>query len=113
MHDFAPLAEVKWCHMVSYNQGTNVFRHRLGEKATSDLLRLLAHPEEAPSGNVLPYETNGYRRTIPENARCAPGPPSPFHGDCNGDCNGDAGPRLLWTGRSFLTGGLPRGLGFG
>ena len=69
VHDFAPLAEVKFCHLLSYNVGTNVFRHRIGERQTADLLRLLAYPEEAPQDNALPYETNGYRRTIPENPK--------------------------------------------
>ena len=69
VHDFAPLAESKFCHLVQYNAGTNVFRHRLAEKETHSLLRLLAHPEEAPRDNALPYETNGYRRSIPENPK--------------------------------------------
>jgi len=69
VHDFKPIAESKFCHLVAYNAGTNVFRHRLGEKETHALLRLLAHPEEAPKENVLPYETNGYRRSIPENPK--------------------------------------------
>ena len=69
MHDFPPLAENKFCHLLSYNAGTNVFRHRLGEKQTSDLLQLLAHPADAPKDNVLPYETNGYKQTIPHNPK--------------------------------------------
>ena len=68
LYDFAPLDEAKFCHLVSYNAGTNTFRHRLGEKETNALLHLLANPEQAPT-NVLPYETNGYRRSIPENPR--------------------------------------------
>ena len=44
-------------------------RSRLAEKETHSLLRLLAHPEEAPRDNALPYETNGYRRSIPENPK--------------------------------------------
>ena len=51
-----------------YNAGTNIFRHKLGERETRALLELLAHPELAPV-NVLPYETNGYKRSIPENPK--------------------------------------------
>jgi hypothetical protein len=65
LHDFAPLEERKFCHLVEYNAGTNVFRHRLSESRTKELLRLLANPEEAPADNRLPYESNGYVR-IPE-----------------------------------------------
>ena len=39
-----------------------------GGEASGELLRLLAHPEEAPSDNQLPWESNGYRK-IPETAR--------------------------------------------
>jgi hypothetical protein len=69
VHDFRPLEESKFCHLVAYNAGTNVFRHRLGERETHALLHLLAHPQEAPRDNVLPYETNGYKRSMPENPR--------------------------------------------
>ena len=65
LHAFAPLEEIKFCHLVSYNDGTNVFRHRLSQATTSELLELLAHPESAPKDNQLPYESNGYVR-IPE-----------------------------------------------
>jgi hypothetical protein len=65
LHDYAPLMEVKMCHLVTYNQGTNVFRHRLNEKATHELLHLLVQPESAPRDNRLPYETNGYRLIPP------------------------------------------------
>lgn len=68
LHDFPPLEETKLCHLVSYNAGTNVFRHRLAQKETLALLHLLAHPDEAPGDNQLPYESNGYRR-LPENPR--------------------------------------------
>ena len=61
-------AQHKFCHLVGYNKGTNVFRHRLSEQAAGGLLRLLAHPEEAPTDNQLPWESNGYRK-IPETAR--------------------------------------------
>jgi len=69
VHDFQPLEEKKFCHLVTYNAGTNIFRHRLAERETVALLHLLAHPEEAPSDNVLPYETNGYRRSIAQNPK--------------------------------------------
>ena len=62
--DFPPLPEIKFCHLVSYNDGTNIFRHGLGESKTHALLRLLDRPEEAPADNVLPYETNGYQRIL-------------------------------------------------
>lgn len=68
VHDFPPLEEIKFCHLVSYNNGTNIFRHRLAEQDTLALLRLLACPEEAPT-NTLPYTTNGYQRSIPENPK--------------------------------------------
>ena len=68
LHDFKPLEESKFCHLVSYNAGTNIFRHRLGEKETQALLELLANPALAPV-NTLPYETNGYKRSIPENPK--------------------------------------------
>ena len=65
LHHSAPLEERAFCHLVSYNDRTNVFRHRLGERETHELLRLLAHPSEAPRDSELPYESNGYIR-IPE-----------------------------------------------
>ena len=51
------------------SNATNVFRHRLNETATNELLRLLADPQSAPPDNSLPYETNGFVRSIPENPR--------------------------------------------
>lgn len=68
LHDFKPLEESKFCHLVSYNQGTNIFRHRLGGGETNDLLQLLANPHLAPVDQPLPYESNGYKR-INENPR--------------------------------------------
>ena len=66
--DLPPLDEKKFCHLVTYNHGTNIFRHRTMQNDTSALLRLMAKPEDAPKDNVLPYETNGYKR-VPENPR--------------------------------------------
>ncbi len=54
LHDFPPLEERKFCHLVAYNDGTNVFRHRLGQAETLQLLDLLAHPDKAPTDNQLP-----------------------------------------------------------
>jgi len=65
LHDFPPIEERKFCHLVNYNDGTNVFRHRLGQPETKQLLELLIHPEKAPNDNQLPFESNGYVR-IPE-----------------------------------------------
>ena len=91
LHNFAPLPERSFCHLLTYNDGTNVFRHRIGqpspsssrpqsrppspltshpsplaphpgERETEALLRLLSHPHEAPNNPQLPYETNGYIR---------------------------------------------------
>jgi len=69
LHDFTPLEEIKFCHLVGYNTGTNIFRHRLGAAETQALLSLMARPEEAPTDNELPYEKNGYKRLIPESPR--------------------------------------------
>ena len=68
VHERRPLPETKFCHLLAYNTGTNVFRHRLGERETAELLRPLEHPNEAPADNVLPYHSNGYKR-VPENPR--------------------------------------------
>ena len=57
------------CACVWRSNATNVFRHRLNETATNELLRLLADPQSAPPDNSLPYETNGFVRSIPENPR--------------------------------------------
>jgi len=67
VHNFQPLDERKFCHLVQYHEGTNVFRHRLCQADTIRLIRLLARPETAPNNEHLPYETNGYVR-IPEKA---------------------------------------------
>ena len=68
LHDFPPLAEQKFCHLLNYQPGTNVFRHKLGEREVHQLLGLLDRPEDAPKDNALPYETNGYKK-IAENPR--------------------------------------------
>jgi len=48
VHDFQPLEEKKFCHLVTYNAGTNIFRHRLAERETVALLHLLVcHPLSA------------------------------------------------------------------
>ena len=65
LHDFPPLDERNFCHLVTYNDGTNAFRHRLTQQATLHLLGLFAQPESAPVNRTLPYESNGYIR-IPE-----------------------------------------------
>ena len=68
LHDFAPLEEAKFCHLVHYNDGTNVFRHRIGKREVASLLQILAKPDEAAPAGALPYETNGYRRDKPLSA---------------------------------------------
>ena len=35
LHDFSPLEERRFCHLVSYNEGTNSFRHTIGAKEAS------------------------------------------------------------------------------
>lgn len=62
LHDFPPLAERHFCHLLSYIPATNVFRHRLGEREVHELLHLIDCPGDAPQDNVLPYESNGYKR---------------------------------------------------
>ena len=47
----APRArQSKFCHLVSYNSGTNIFRHRLSEKDTRALLHLLVR--DSPEGRT-------------------------------------------------------------
>jgi len=55
VHDFPPLEEIKFCHLVSYNNGTNIFRHRLAQQDTLALLRLLVTHNLAIRHSMQPF----------------------------------------------------------
>ena len=61
MHQFPPVDERGFCHLLTYVPKTNTFRQKLnGERNVHALIDVLADPAAAPYASRLPWASNGY-----------------------------------------------------
>ena len=61
VHQFPPVDERRFCHLLTYVPKTNTFRQKLnGERNVHALIDVLADPAAAPYASRLPWASNGY-----------------------------------------------------
>ena len=60
VHEFEPLHERRFCHLLQYVPKTNTFKQKLNSAQVQQLLSLFDDPNSAPYASKLPYDDNGY-----------------------------------------------------